>query len=170
MPQVHGARGCTSPSACPSRATPARVRVGRVRAMTVIVLFLIASGSTLPVAKAATAAEWALHAMINETRVARGVSPLRISDRLSLVAHRHSAEMASRRALFHSSCLPCEIDGRWRKLGENIGVGVDYGQVHEALMDSAPHQRHILDPRYRRVGVGIVRRGGRVWVTEIFYA
>jgi hypothetical protein len=35
-------------------------------------------------------------------------------------------------------------------------------------MHSAPHRANILDPRMRQVGVGIVKRDGALWVTEVF--
>ena len=40
--------------------------------------------------------------------------------------------------------------------------------LHRQFMQSAPHRANILDPRMRQVGVGIVRRDGALWVTEVF--
>jgi uncharacterized protein YkwD len=108
--------------------------------------------------------------MINETRAASGLHLLGLSERLSRIAHRHSKQMATRGTVFHS-CLACEIgNDRWRKLGENVGMGGDYGSVQQRFLASAPHLANIMDPKYRRVGVGVVRLGGLVWVTQIFYA
>jgi uncharacterized protein YkwD len=118
---------------------------------------------------ATTTAEKAVHAMINETRAAEGRRALRLSERLSRIAHRHSKEMASRGTLFHS-CLTCAIGGDWRKLAENVGYGPSRDSVQDQLMASAPHRDNILHPKFRRVGVGVVRRGGLVWVTQIFFA
>jgi uncharacterized protein YkwD len=53
-------------------------------------------------------------------------------------------------------------------MAENIGVGASVQAVHDALMDSSGHRENILGSGYQRVGVGIVRRGDRVWVTELF--
>jgi uncharacterized protein YkwD len=36
-------------------------------------------------------------------------------------------------------------------------------------MDSPVHRRNILDERFRKVGVGVVSRDGRDWVTLFFY-
>ena len=107
--------------------------------------------------------------MINETRAAEGRRALSLNERLSRIAHRHSKEMASRGTLFHS-CLTCAIGGDWRKLGENVGYGPSPDSVQDQFMVSAPHRDNILHPKFRRVGVGVVRRGGLTWVTQIFYA
>ena len=131
-------------------------------------LVILVLGFVAPAARATTTAERQLHVMINDSRTASDLRVLRLSERLSGIAHRHSKQMASRRSLFHS-CLPCEIGNHWRKLGENVGLGADYLSVQEEFMASAPHRANILDPKYRRVGVGVVRRGGLVWVTQIFY-
>ncbi len=135
------------------------------RALVLAVLFL---GLVVPPARATTTAEQGVHAMINATRAPEGIRLLRLSERLSRIAHRHSKQMATQRALFHS-CLSC-VGGDWRKLGENVGFGADTGTVEEQFMASPPHRANILDPAFRRVGVGVVRRGGLAWVTEIFVA
>jgi uncharacterized protein YkwD len=107
--------------------------------------------------------------MINEARADAGVRLLPLSERLSRIAHRHSKQMASRNTLFHS-CLTCSVGGDWRKLAENVGYGADRATVQHEFLASPPHRENLLYPKYRRVGVGVVRRGGLVWVTQIFYA
>jgi uncharacterized protein YkwD len=135
-----------------------------------LVLIALCLGLIAPQAGATTSAEQAVHAMINESRAPDGLRLLRLSERLSRIAHRHSKQMATQRTLFHT-CLPCALgNGDWRKLAENVGFGADTGTVEEQFMASPPHRANILDPKFRRVGVGVVRRGGLVWVTEIFYA
>jgi uncharacterized protein YkwD len=145
------------PDSSPRRA------VRRAAAATVVVLAV----GAVPTARATTSAEQAVHVMINESRTDSGVRLLRLSERLSRIAHRHSKDMAIRRTLFHS-CLPCEI-GTLGRLGENVGFGANYAAVQAELLASPPHRANILNPRFRRVGVGVVRRGGLVWVTQIFY-
>jgi uncharacterized protein YkwD len=148
-------------SSRPDSSTRRAVRRGAAAA-----LFVLAVGA-VPSARATTSAEQAVHVLVNESRAASDVRLLRLSERLSRIAHRHSKEMATRRSLFHT-CLPCEI-GTVGRLGENVGFGADYPSVQAELMASSPHRANILNPRFRRVGVGVVRRGGLVWVTQIFY-
>lgn len=105
--------------------------------------------------------------MINRARDDRSVGSLSLSERLSRRAHRHSEEMADAGTLFHS-CLSCSGRRSPSAMGENVGVGDSLQAVHNALMDSSSHRENILSSAYQRVGVGIVKRGGRVWVTELF--
>ena len=143
----------------PSRASPRPVGVGVAG---VVFAFLLVSAA--PAAQAATTAERSVHVMINEARAASGVGSLNLSDRLSRIAHRHSKAMANSGGLFHS-CL-CGIGGH--RLGENVGFGADRESVQQQLMASPPHRANILGSKFRRVGVGVVRQGGRTWVTQIF--
>ena len=148
----------------PATAHASRPRSRVLAALVLAVLFALPSS-----VGATTTAEKAVHAMINDTRAAEGRRALRLSERLSRIAHRHSKKMAVSGTLFHS-CLSCSISGDWRKLGENVGYGPDRITVQNEFLASPPHRENILYPKYRRVGVGVVRRGGLVWVTQIFYA
>jgi uncharacterized protein YkwD len=77
--------------------------------------------------------------------------------------------MANAGTIFHHACLSCLVSGSdWNVIGENVGVGGTVRSVHRAFMSSSGHRRNILLPGYTRVGVGVVKSGGRVWVTEIF--
>ena len=124
---------------------------------------LSAVGSTTAIATSSQ--ERRLHSMVNQARNANGKGGLTLSDSLSRRAHRHSEDMADAGSLFHS-CLDC---GKRRSpsMAENVGVGPSLGAVHNALMDSSGHRANILGP-YDRVGIGVVRRGDRVWVTQLF--
>jgi uncharacterized protein YkwD len=134
-----------------------------------VVLFGVLATGVAPTG-ATTTAEKAVHAMINEARADAGVRLLRLSEKLSRIAHRHSKRMASQGTLFHSSCLSCSIGGDFRKLGENVGYGPNRASVQDQFLASTAHRDNILYRKYRRAGVGVVRRGGLVWVTQIFYA
>jgi uncharacterized protein YkwD len=81
-------------------------------------------------------------------------------------AHEHSSDMAARTDLFHTSNF--SVVCCWSAIGENIAYNVTVRRAHRALMASPGHRANILDPRMRRVGVGVVERHGRLWVTEIF--
>jgi uncharacterized protein YkwD len=119
---------------------------------------------------APTTKEAQLAAMINRTRSARGLPSLAVRDDLVRMAHRHSAKMARRRYLFHTGCLSCRFpSGTWNALAENVGMGGSLRGVHRLMMRSAGHRANLLGG-YNAVGVGVVRKGGRFWVTEIFFA
>lgn len=109
--------------------------------------------------------------MINASRSARGVGTLSLSERLSRMARRHSRSMARERRLFHHSCLSCRFpSGSWKLLGENVGTAPSLRRIHRMMLKSATHREILLNGTFEHVGVGVVRRGGSYWVTEIFHA
>jgi len=116
-------------------------------------------------ASAATTLEKAVATKINASRTARGLRALPIRSDLTYWAHRQSAAMAARHRLYHSdlSRVCC-----YRAVGENVGYATTVYRVHQALMNSPGHRANILDTRWRGVGVGVVKSGGYLWVTEIF--
>lgn len=117
-----------------------------------------------------TSKEQRVLSMINATRSARGVGTLSLSERLSRMARRHSRSMAQEGLLFHQSCLSCRFPtGSWELLGENVGTASSLRRIHRMMLKSASHRDILLNGNFDRVGVGVVRRGGSYWVTEIFY-
>jgi uncharacterized protein YkwD len=105
----------------------------------------------------------------NQARVTRDVKKYALSASLSLKAERHSLKMARSGYIHHSSCLSCSFnDYNWSVGGENVGVGSSMKSLHRAFMDSRPHRRNVLYRPYRYVGIGVVKSGGRMWVTVLF--
>ena len=128
-------------------------------------LLSTAFGSTTAVATSNQ--EDQLHSLINQARSANGRGRLSLSDQLSRRAHNHSERMADSGTIFHS-CLDCGSRRSYSTMAENVGVGGGLRAVHDALMASSGHRENILGSAFERVGVGVVRRGGKVWVTELF--
>lgn len=139
------------------------------RVASLLVTLALAGGAGLlatPAAQAQTTIEAQFVERINAARGQHGLAPLRVRDGLTDYARSHSAAMSSRRTLFHTgsfSVICC-----WSAIAENVGVGYTVRGVHRAFMGSATHRANILDPTKRHVGVGVVRRGDRIWVTQIF--
>lgn len=105
---------------------------------------------------------------INAARARNGLDPLKVRSDLSTYARSHSAAMAGRRTLFHTpsfSVVCC-----WASISENVAYDGTVLAAHRALMRSPGHRANILDPGKRAVGVGVVRAGGRLWVTQLFRA
>lgn len=123
-------------------------------------------------ASAVTDRERAMVRLVNRSRRSHGLRALDISVKMSRAAHSHSARMARRGYLYEHSCLSCLLDRndvRWRMAGENVGYGSTLRWIHRAMMRSRVHRSNILRTGYRRIGIGVVKRNGRYWVTEIFY-
>jgi uncharacterized protein YkwD len=101
--------------------------------------------------------------MVNATRRAHDRARVRLAGGLSRSAERHARRMARRQRLSH----PDVASGRWDALGYIVGVGPTLRAVHRAFLRSTTHRRVMLG-RWDVVGIGIVRRGGRFWVVEIY--
>lgn len=114
-----------------------------------------------------SASEGAFRSLINRERAAQGLSPLSEAGDLLAVARRHSGRMVSRDAVFHNPNLSSEVGG-WQLLGESVGTGATVQQIHDALMESKVHREVILQPRFTEVGVGVLRVGEALWVTQVF--
>lgn len=102
--------------------------------------------------------------------MSRGLKPLAVRDNLVRMAHRHSAQMAGQGLLFHTPCLSCRFpSGSWRALAENVGMAGALQRVHRLMMRSAGHRNNVLGG-FDAIGIGVVIKGGRYWVTEIFFS
>jgi len=76
----------------------------------------------------------------------------------------------NRSALCHRPGLAgaiATIEPNWRAAAENIGTGGDVQTLHDAFVKSPLHYENMIG-NYNRVGVGVVVRGARVWVTFDF--
>jgi uncharacterized protein YkwD len=122
-----------------------------------------------------TAAEQQLVRLINQARSRQGLSSLQQNAQLQQAARAHSQLMASRQALSHQ--LPGEpilrkrlaLSGlRFHTDGETVAFNQSSETAHQGLMHSPPHHAIILSPEYNAVGVGVVDRGGTLWITEDF--
>ena len=125
-------------------------------------LVLVRSAASAEVVTGAR--ELKLHALVNEARSAAGLGALSLRDRLSRIAERHTRRMADRGVLFHSD-LGRKLPGA--QAGEVVGFGSSVDAVFTELMASGSHRDILLGTAWRKTGVGAVRHGGRVWVTQI---
>jgi uncharacterized protein YkwD len=110
-----------------------------------------------------------LRSLINDARSAEGLAQLRMITKAVGVARKHSGNMAQTGSIYHNQNLARQMRRvRWDVLGENVGVGGDTAQLHQAFMDSPPHRHNVLSGDYERIGVGSLVSGGRLWVTVVF--
>ncbi|MEA2551118.1 MAG: hypothetical protein QOE25_887 [Actinomycetota bacterium] len=108
----------------------------------------------------------------NRSRSAHHRGHLSLNKRMSALAERHSAEMAKRGYLFHTSNVSTYLRGvSWHAWGENVGYmrGGDVHILQKAFMHSPVHRENILNGAFRHVAVGTVYSNGRLWVTVFFY-
>jgi hypothetical protein len=136
-------------------------------ALVAAVLLVYAPATPALASGTAAAMERDFQALINVERAKHGLHALQVRADITSVARAHSARMASQARLHHNPNFSTEIRD-WRRLSENVGTGPSVGAIHRALMGSDGHRRNILDAQVTQVGVGVVVRNGRVWVTQNF--
>jgi uncharacterized protein YkwD len=108
--------------------------------------------------------------LLNRVRMNHGLPTFRINLELSHKAWIHSGRMADRNRLFHSADLYDKVRAyRPSTWGENVGYAATLRRLRSLWMNSAGHRANILNPRFRRIGIGVVQARGVMWVTSIFY-
>jgi uncharacterized protein YkwD len=131
---------------------------------------LVSSGIAITPAHAGTGLRGQMAPLINDDRVDRDRSALKLDLELSRYARRHSQDMADAGALFHTSDLAARLKGKhWSIAGENVGVAPNLRDLEETFMASTPHRRNILNRKFDHFAVGVVESDGNFWVTVIFY-
>ena len=119
-----------------------------------------------------------LFELINEERKDFGLPTLQFSQDLSLLARKHSKDMALRGEISHFSTSGKDYRDRiieaglyFSAIGENVAFSnrPQAELIHEALMDSAGHRKNILDPGFDQVGIGVVfRKNKGYFITQDF--
>jgi uncharacterized protein YkwD len=111
--------------------------------------------------------EAALVAKINDLRAGTGLPALQVNENLVAKARAWSAEMASAGRIWHST-LSDGITEDWKKLGENVGMGESVDRLHAEFVASPHHYENLVDPAFGHVGIGVVRNGDTIYVSEVF--
>lgn len=134
-----------------------------------IVLVSITLNVVAPASRDATVAlnTKAIHAMVNQARVAHGLTPFNAAAALAGAARRHSGEMARAGKIFHSQNLHSKARG-WPALGENVGLASNAADVVSYFLQSPSHRSLIMDRTFSHQGVGVVFEHGSLWVTIFF--
>lgn len=153
------------------------VRISSLLVVLVVIGLLVPAG---PVAASPAAAsitlvpgdEAVFVELINQHRVARGLSALRVDAELTAASREWSGVMATDGELRHAPDLSTGVSANWEVLGENVGVHVvpELNELFQAFVDSPSHHANLVDPRFDAVGVGVVHADGRIWTTHRFMA
>lgn len=113
--------------------------------------------------------------LTNSDRAAHGLDSLKWSDSLAAAAQDHAERMAAEGYLSHEypgegnvGARAARAGAHFREIAENIATGYSEAQVEQEWMHSAPHRRNILDAKLNAIGVGVVERGGMLYVAEDF--
>jgi uncharacterized protein YkwD len=112
---------------------------------------------------------------IDRARRGAGLAPLERDPRLDRIASLHSQDMVDRGYFGHRSPEGEVLADRLARAGlsptnsaENVARSRSVARVHRNLMESPSHRLNIVDRQFTHVGIGVVRDGEDVVVTEIF--
>ncbi len=124
---------------------------------------------SLPITPAAsdltvdTASEEKMVNLVNQERAKVRVEPVRVDRTMTSVAEAHARDMFLRRYFSHVTPEGLTAGDRLEKAGvtftvagENIAYAPDLTTAHDGLMNSPGHRQNILDPSFRRIGIGII--------------
>jgi uncharacterized protein YkwD len=101
---------------------------------------------------------------VNVARLNRDESRLGVGWRINRYAERHARKMCRRHREFHGTYgWPSHTS--W---GQVVGYGPSTRAVFRKFMRSAKHRAIILSPLYTRMGVGVAKADGIMWVVVDF--
>lgn len=121
-----------------------------------------------PAAADTVSDEQAFTSALNGVRAGVGLPALSVNAHLVDVARAWSGHMAATNTLAHNPDLADQAPSNWQRIGENVGTGGSVDSIHRALVNSPGHYANIVNPNYDSIGMGVVRSGNRIWVTQAF--
>jgi uncharacterized protein YkwD len=151
-------------------AIPARHRrsLGLLFALALLIgaVFAASPASAVP----QSSEELQFHMLLNQLRASYGLAPLSWDDALAQTSRDWSGVMVQNDTLMHDPNLAAALNWAvpgWTRGGENVGVGWDVQSIHDAFVNSGPHLANMVGD-YNRVGIGVQRNGGKIFVTVRF--
>ncbi|NLV17483.1 MAG: SH3 domain-containing protein [Syntrophomonadaceae bacterium] len=123
----------------------------------------------------ATAMQTEMLGYINKARTDANLAPLKLDKALCDGALLKSQDMVNNNYFNHQSPKygsPFEMMGKlgikYNYAGENIAKHLTVKSAHEGFMNSSGHRANILGANYGKVGLGFVKSGGYLYVTQWF--
>jgi uncharacterized protein YkwD len=123
----------------------------------------------------ASAAERQLFAGVNRARKAQGLAGLKWDEALAAAARRHAGLMALHNSAEHAYTGEPSLASRATQAGahfvwlaENVIQGPGLQTIQDEFLKSPNHRANILDAEMNSMGVGVVERGGQLFVVEDF--
>ena len=119
-------------------------------------------------------------ALLNNIRVANGLSPLAPNQSLTDISRNRSADMLDRGYFSHYTPEGTNIFNilrangiSYKNAGENLAQSMPASAGSpeafvNAWMNSSAHAANILKPQYARIGIGLAENNGRRVVTTVF--
>jgi uncharacterized protein YkwD len=121
---------------------------------------------TVPNPKVREDLEAKMLVLINEERKKQELNPLTADPELTIVARNHSRDMFARGYFSHvtpEGKSPFDrinnAGVKFLTAGENLALAQTLSLAHKGLMNSPGHRANILEPKFGRVGIGILDGG-----------
>lgn len=114
--------------------------------------------------------------LINNERSKKKITDLKVRNEIIPIAEDYARDMWERQYFSHYSPEGKDIGDRlneakisFQAAGENLALAPTVQTAHTGLMNSEGHRRNILDPEFKRVGIGVIDNGycGKTFV-QIF--
>lgn len=118
-------------------------------------------------------AESEMFAKVNEERRKLAIAELVWEPSIVPVARAHARDMWERKYFAHVSPDGKDVGDRLQAskvnytfAGENLALAPTTVTAHRGLMNSEGHRENILDPRFKKVGIGVIDNGvyGKMYV------
>lgn len=119
------------------------------------------------------ASESQMFARVNEERKKQGIKELQWEPKIVPVARSHAKDMWERRYFSHYSPEGKDVGDRlaaasisYTFAGENLALAPTVATAHTGLMNSEGHRANILEPKFKKVGIGVIDNGiyGKMFV------
>lgn len=120
-----------------------------------------------------TVSETEMFMLINKERKKGGIAELSWAPEIVPVARAHAKDMWERKYFGHYSPEGYDVGDRldraeikYSLAGENLALAPTLATAHNGLMSSEGHRANILEPKFRRVGIGVIDNGvyGKMFV------
>jgi hypothetical protein len=110
--------------------------------------------------------------LINAERAQAGLHPLASRNDVAAIAATFSRRMAMEARVWHNQDYLSALTLQQLtaiSVGENVSRTASVERTHVALMESPVHRANILSPKFRIVGIGVVRdSANNIYVTQDF--
>lgn len=141
-----------------------RAASGTVAAIATLTLLSLGA----PTASADFSPETDVIARVNAVRISVGALPLTEDPGLSAVAREWAVSVANLRAPTHNPRLQAAAPAGYTIIGENVGGGPDIATISDMLVAHGPHFANLVNRAFTRIGIGVARVGGMLWIVQDF--
>lgn len=143
--------------------------------LSIVLVFATAPSRAATDKPSSSKAEQRMFYLLNLERKQAGLAALQWNNDAAQAARAHAHRMADHGELSHQFQAEPGLQQRlistsvrFTSAAENIALADDEDEAHLGLMSSPGHRENILTTYYTAVGIGVIRRNGRLFVTEDF--